>query len=452
MMQPKVSVIMPSKNVEKYIGMCLDSVQQQTLEDIEIICVDAMSTDGTREIIRGRQEKDNRIRLLDDDKGSSGYADNLGFKSASGKYVSIVETDDYIRPEMLKNLYERAESEQLDYIKADFSMFVEMNGHKLTVNKVQPLDKLNIYNRVIDTRDCPILLEKDGYLWRGIYRRDFIVNDNLWLNETKGAAYQDNGFLHRTITHGRRVMYVPESYYQYRRDNDNSSDYNPRGLEMMAEEYKFIESDKKRKPKLFEPFLPVYYLKLFHQFTGQASKVGTGYESIRREVASFRKWLMEGRESGNLRIEIFEDEYSKVEDFLDEPEAFLNNFWKKTSDNIKAWEIFIDDLMRRGREFVVVSAGDRGKGMYMLLVRNLPRSKVWICDNAASKHGKKIGYSTVMPVELTVQEHPAAVYVVANEKYGYELREQLQSLGIDNKNIIVSEMPVGPHFGTSWTR
>ena len=96
MNQPKVSVIMPSLNVVSYIRECIESVVNQTLKDIEIICVDAGSTDGTLEVLEEYTAKDNRIKLLHSDKKSYGYQMNMGIDAATGEYIGIVETDDYI--------------------------------------------------------------------------------------------------------------------------------------------------------------------------------------------------------------------------------------------------------------------------------------------------------------------------------------------------------------------
>ncbi|WP_039790664.1 glycosyltransferase family 2 protein, partial [Paenibacillus riograndensis] len=105
---PKVSIIMPSLNIATYIKECMDSVVAQTLQDIEIICVDAGSTDGTREILQEYATRDSRIRILDSDRKSYGYQVNWGFDVAKGKYLGIVETDDYIEPEMFQTLYDVA--------------------------------------------------------------------------------------------------------------------------------------------------------------------------------------------------------------------------------------------------------------------------------------------------------------------------------------------------------
>lgn len=451
MNNPKISIIMPSKNMEKYIGKCLESVQNQSLSDIEILCVDAMSSDNTRGIIKKYASEDSRIRLLDDTKGSSGYADNYGFKEARGRYVAIVETDDCIKNNMMEVLYNKAEEYQLDYIKADFSMFVEPDGQRLMADCIQPLEDMGINNKVIDTREYPQLLERDGYLWRGIYRRSFILDNHLWLNESKGAAYQDNGFLHRTIMHGRRVMYIPDSFYQYRRDNEGSSDYNPKGLEMMAKEYGFIEADRRNNPDLFDPFLPVYYYKMFHQFKGQARKARNGYEATKQWIGKFHDWMEEALAKGLVEPQIFKGEMEEVKFFVDSPREFMYSYWEKHDFEMETYRKFINNIDAMNNEFVIVSAGIRGKGMLMLLARNLPLKNYCICDNSKTKQGECVCNQTVLSVEDAIKKHPHATYVVTNEKYAGELKVQLLEAGVGEDDIFVWEEPIDVHFGSSFS-
>ena len=105
----KVSVILPSYNVGKYIRECLNSVVNQSLQEIEIICIDAGSTDGTRDIILEFADRDERIRLIDSEKKSFGYQENLGIALAKGEYIGFVETDDYVRTDMCEVLYNAAD-------------------------------------------------------------------------------------------------------------------------------------------------------------------------------------------------------------------------------------------------------------------------------------------------------------------------------------------------------
>ena len=96
MSEPLVTVIMPSLNVSRYIRTCMDSVVGQSLHDLEILCIDAGSIDGTLEILKEYAQSDNRIQVLQSDVKSYGKQINMGIEQARGKYIAVVETDDYI--------------------------------------------------------------------------------------------------------------------------------------------------------------------------------------------------------------------------------------------------------------------------------------------------------------------------------------------------------------------
>lgn len=113
---------MPSFNVAEYIEECMESVIRQTFVDIEIINVDAGSTDGTLEILRKYAEKDTRIRMICSDKKSYGHQVNIGVELAKGKYIGIVDTDDKIANNMYEILYKEME-EDVDYVKGTAEVF-----------------------------------------------------------------------------------------------------------------------------------------------------------------------------------------------------------------------------------------------------------------------------------------------------------------------------------------
>ena len=133
---PKVSIVMPSLNVEKYIRQCMESVLKQTLEDIEIICVDAGSTDGTLEILEEYAHTDPRIQLMHSDKKSYGYQVNLGFDIACGEYLGIIETDDYADLEMFEVLYHIAKENDLDVVKSGFYYYYSVGEEKNIPNPI----------------------------------------------------------------------------------------------------------------------------------------------------------------------------------------------------------------------------------------------------------------------------------------------------------------------------
>ena len=119
-MDIKVSIIVPVYNVEKYLPICIDSIICQTLREIEIICVDDGSTDNSSVILDQYAIKDERIKVVHKKNGGYGKAVNIGMDLAQGEYVGIVDSDDYILPEMYEILYMNAKKNNLDMINSNF--------------------------------------------------------------------------------------------------------------------------------------------------------------------------------------------------------------------------------------------------------------------------------------------------------------------------------------------
>ena len=171
---PKVSIIMPSLNVVDYIELAVCSVIKQTIKEIEIICVDAGSDDGTWEKLEEMSNCDNRITIVRTNIRSYGYQVNLGIRNASGKYIAIVETDDYVQPEMYETLYNIAERNSCDYVKADYKAFwTQKNKQKIFLERKNIDDKM-LYSRVLCPKDYPSIGSTDWYIWTGIYSKEFL--------------------------------------------------------------------------------------------------------------------------------------------------------------------------------------------------------------------------------------------------------------------------------------
>lgn len=141
-MNPGVSIIIPVCNGEKYLRECLDSVVGQTMTEIEILCIDDGSEDATSDILNEYQRKDSRIQIIRQKNRGYGYSVNLGFKQASGKYVAIVEADDFIEKNMMASLYEKAEAINADVVKADYYMCTgEKENRQITYMQIAPHKK-----------------------------------------------------------------------------------------------------------------------------------------------------------------------------------------------------------------------------------------------------------------------------------------------------------------------
>ena len=214
---PKVSVILPSLNVKPFIEECIESVINQTLENIEIICVDAGSDDGTLEILEEYAAKDHRIKLLHSDKRSYGHQMNLGIDIAKGEYIGIVETDDYIEEDMYESLYELSDNGSVDIVKSNFYHFYGYCELRIDSTKLGlPKNEFTVYENAN-------ILNGHPSIWTGIYKKSFLKENNIKFIEAPGGGWVDNPFLFETHLNAKSIVYKDKPYYYYRELNPNSS-------------------------------------------------------------------------------------------------------------------------------------------------------------------------------------------------------------------------------------
>ena len=287
----KVSIIVPTYNVEQYLAECMDSITGQTLRELEIICVNDGSTDGSLNILKKYAASDDRIIIIDKKNEGYGRAMNDGLDRASGEYVGIVEPDDYVDLHMYEDLYRIAKEKNLDIIKADFYRFVcNKNGEVLKSYDALSKDGTG-YNEVINPKENDRIFRYVLNTWSGIYRRSFIEKYHIRHNVSPGASFQDNGFWFQTFCLAERVYFVNRPYYMNRRDNPNSSVKSREKVYCMNEEYRFIyEQFLNRYPDLKKRFIYVYSMQRFRNYFWTYSRID------RR----FRKEYLE-RMSGELR-------------------------------------------------------------------------------------------------------------------------------------------------------
>lgn len=231
----KLSVLVPIYNVEKYLDECLNSLAKQTLKDIEVICINDGSTDGSSNILQRYAKKYTNFTVIN--KKNSGYGDsmNQGLKKATGEYIGIVESDDFIEPNAFEELYKLATKTSADIVKANYFYHSEAGDEIHEVVKNQKL------NTPLSISDNPsILLEEPG-IWSAIYRRDFLNKNEIRFRTTPGASYQDTGFHFKSFCAAKRIVYTDKAYLHYRTDNANSSVKSLEKVNYIVGEYADIE-------------------------------------------------------------------------------------------------------------------------------------------------------------------------------------------------------------------
>ena len=222
----KVSVIIPSYNSEQYIDECVRSVMNQSLKDIEIITIDAMSEDNTITILNELKDLDSRIQIIESDIRSYGHQMNIGFENATGKYLAIVESDDFIDEHMLEDLFNLAENNDADICKTTFYYYYDES--KCVINNEK--EDLKDVKSTFEVKEYPLFLKGHPSIWSAIYKNSFIKENNIKFVEAEGAGWVDNPFLHETGILAKKILYRHKPYYYYRQTNINSSSNNLRDI------------------------------------------------------------------------------------------------------------------------------------------------------------------------------------------------------------------------------
>ncbi len=220
----KVSVIVPVYNVEKYLRTCLDFIVAQTLRDIEIICVNDGSTDGSPAILAEYAAEDPRIRIIAQENRGLSAARNTGMNAARGKYLAFVDSDDWFYSlAALEELYERAEQFSLDLLRHRLICFNNATGtffHRPWDNYAKFLPK-GFNATAFPPEACT------PFFWRipvtapgAFYRRAFIEKNKLRFAE--GLTFEDQLFFRQCLISAARVGFIDKPYVVYRRNRAGS--------------------------------------------------------------------------------------------------------------------------------------------------------------------------------------------------------------------------------------
>lgn len=292
----KISVIIPAYNVENYIEKCLNSIVNQTLKDIEIICVDDGSTDNTGELLRKYAVEDNRITLISQKNNGVAAARNIGLDAACGEYIMFLDGDDYYLPDTCLTAYDK-----ISKSSADIGVYGNYNSINNELVTGWTSLKLNEY--------------ADGdyfnfqvYVWDKIYRRDYIIENGIRFVDGLKTA-EDVLFCLSSYFKNPKYVLIDEPLYVYCVDRSDSA---TNDLKCIANDIRALEILHKM-PEFQQQSLEMK-LRIVANFCGSA----IGY-------------LKKFNQSSVLHQEIFKD--------IDNLIGFLNkNYSKKDLNTIKSYK------------------------------------------------------------------------------------------------------------------
>ena len=239
---PKVSVIIPVYNTEKYLRECLDSVVNQTLKDIEIICVDDGSTDGSLAILHEYEEKDSRVKVYMQEKSNAGAARNVGLSKATGEYLAFLDSDDYYELFMLEHMLACAQKRVADIVVCRYHTYYESTGKTSYSCWGVKMDRLpsNIvfsYHEIEQECFSSIL----GCPWNKLFKRKLVTENKLRFQEQ--PVFNDAFFSYSAMISTNALTVLDESLICYR-SRASSDSITDRRSQYMDCSYKLLRELK----------------------------------------------------------------------------------------------------------------------------------------------------------------------------------------------------------------
>ena len=263
MNNPKISVILPVYNVENYLSECLDSIVNQTLKDIEIICLNDGSTDNSLSILKEYASKDSRIKIIDKENEGQGYARKVGLDIAKGKYILFCDSDDYYAElTAFEELYNYIEKAKVDVVIFDF-----IQKDEVTQNIINKFSDTYEQNVTLTCREIKNFFDHVALCWQKIYSRNFLTKYDDWFFPKKTKC-EDVPFHYQVIVRAN-FSYFSRCFYVWRiRQNSIttkkiSSRYILDNLIIIKKIYEITKSVVSNL-EFLDYFYQFFYIRLFH--------------------------------------------------------------------------------------------------------------------------------------------------------------------------------------------
>ena len=379
--QPVVSVVVPIFNVERYLRQCLDSLVEQTLRDLEIICVDDGSTDSSGAIAAEYAVRDGRVRVIS--KANSGYGDsmNRGIAEARGRWIGICEPDDFCDKRMYAWLLRAGERFGCDFVKSNYCEHSEDVGAEpdYTSSELEGAASEGVASqgaasegvasqgaasatRSVSARfaslvhsctgwardadrdplhevfagfscDLPFdphenadVLYTDPTIWTGLYRRAFLERNGISFSPTPGASFQDASFAHQCWIAARRVVLLRQGFYHYRIDNAASSVKSGAKVFAVCDEYdRSLAFARERGGEDWRVFGPRLSILRFGVYVWNYNRISKEFRP-----AFVERWiddLVRADDEGLLDYSLMTPEYrALLENVLEGPEALQTRY------------------------------------------------------------------------------------------------------------------------------
>ena len=418
----KLSIIVPVYNVENYLRQCLDSLLKQTLHDFEVICINDGSTDSSLDILKEYELRDKRIRVISKENEGYGKTMNRGFNEAKAQYIGIVESDDFVKPEMYEKLYETIKKQSADVVKCNFFKYTA--GSEGNIDYSREYSE-KFYGQVIEPINYPELYSAHSSIWAGLYKKEFLNENQIWFNETPGASFQDVAFQFKVLSTTKRMCIIPDALLYYRTDNLMSSVNSPYKIYCIFDEIhcmeRYVETQEPERQKRLWPILEgkKHYEYRWHCWERLSSIFQFAF--FEKMVEEFKIDHAEGKFSQVAWRDPYEA--TELERMLEKPyEYFMGKVKQEHDRRIDFANIKNDQLSRIGffhvlqehKKIIIYGAGVIGRYVAeRLKVSGVDEEKLVFAVTNFQVSESEIGGMTVKQIDEVVREYEDSVVLIA---------------------------------------
>lgn len=206
-----ISIILPCYNVDKYIEKALLSLINQTIENIEIICINDGSNDKTLDIINKFALKDNRIKICSQKNQGQGVARNNGISYATAPYIAFMDPDDWVESDMYENLYKLAIDNDVDFVECGINKYFESSDEIKKVKFNYPVPENILFNY---KNDKNYVFKSTSFSpCNKLFKKSFIIDNNIYFSNRKLS--EDQIFTLKAKIFAQKIIYTPFAYYTY---------------------------------------------------------------------------------------------------------------------------------------------------------------------------------------------------------------------------------------------
>lgn len=410
----KVSVIIPVYNMAQYLGECLDSIGKQTLEGIEMIAIDDGSTDESLTVLKEYQKKYDNLVVLHQENRGTGNARNQGIRRARGKYIALMDPDDYYpHNDSLENLYEAAEKQNV--LICGGIIVRNFDGVREPLNEEQ--DREYFCDRMVLVKEYPYLNGQTRFL----YRTEMLHNNHIYYPEYRG--FEDPPFTLRAFLYAGKFYGINKEVYEYRVGHkdvhypfETSRDilYGFRDIFKMAKENNLENLCKKSLGIAYSTYVVPKYK---YSFSGN-KEIDKTIEEINAIIETWpvadKAWILTREDVIRYREESLA-EWKRIVEILERNSVIIYGAGASAARFLR---------MFSGHTENIIGAAVTDKTKSRLSVENIEVKQI---------------------EEYMPYQEKAFIIVAVDKKYQKEIEDHLQSLGflnihkIDSKKIQLAE-------------